>query len=439
LKIALVSLQFEATTTGGGGVHVEKLTEQLLHSGHEVTILSIHTDPTLAGATLVEGPVPFSREARDGWSVVRFFIEPGLSQPYDGARRVELARIERFCDTVTSWLDERVGDFEIVHLHGHHLIPGYLAHRLRGKGFRVVSTIHFLESTLLTVDPQAVEHFRVTEHTLTQIKLWEAMTRYADAIVPVSPQGKEDLLGVMRELGVELEDTEARTHVISSGVDSEVVMSRSEAEEKLVESPHPVELVIFCRLDPSKGVHYGIRAAAEAAASSDRKLTLSVAGIPASEAYLRVLGEEIRRARDILSAEIKTFDRIFTPLERNALLDRFHIYVLPTLNEPFGMTLIEAGARGNRLIATDTAGPLYILDGEQMEDRGWGYITGCGVCAKRTEDPEVNLAPNLAKAIGWTLDHWHASADQAIRFLTKIGDGFTWGKVAEDYLEVYRG
>ncbi|TKJ30515.1 MAG: hypothetical protein CEE40_04770 [Chloroflexi bacterium B3_Chlor] len=439
MKIALVSLQFEATTTGGGGVHVEKLTEQLLHSGHEVTILSIHTDPTLAGATLVEGPVPYSREASGGLSVVRFFVEPGLSQPYDGAREAELSRIKKFCDAVTSWLDERVGDFEIVHLHGHHLIPGYLAQRLRGKGFKVVSTIHFLESTLLTVDPQAVEHFRVTEQTLTQIRLWEAMTRHADVIVPVSPQGKDDLLSLMGEFKVELEEIGPKMHVISSGVDKEVVLSPKGVEGKLAQVPDVVEMVVFCRLDPSKGVHYAIRAAAEAATNSDRQLTLSVAGIPASEAYLRVLVEEVRQVRDTLSAEIKTFDRIFTPLERNALLDRFHIYVLPTLNEPFGMTLIEAGARGNRLIATDTAGPLYILDGEQMEDRGWGYITRCGVCAKRTEDPEVNLAPNVAKAIGWTLDHWNASADQAIRFLTKIGDRFTWGKVAEDYLEVYRG
>lgn len=77
----------------------------------------------------------------------------------------------------------------------------------------------------------------------------------------------------------------------------------------------------------------------------------------------------------------------------------FHIYLLPTLNEPFGMTIIEAVARGNIIITTDTAGPLYILDGEGMEDEGWGYVSKCGVCAKRTPEPEVSLASNLAKAI----------------------------------------
>ena len=439
MKIAMVSLQFEATTTGGGGVHVEKVTEQLVDRGHEVTILSIHTKATSAGAALTDWRVPYSREARDGLSVVRFLIEPGLSQPYDGDRETDLAPIKTFCDTVASWLEERLGSFDIVHLHGHHLIPGYLAHKLKGKGFRVVSTIHFLESTLLTADPEAMAHFRVAEQTLAEMKQWEAMVRYADVIVPVSPQGKEDLFRVMKELGLDLANMEPKTHVISSGVDSEVVMTRSQVEAKLIQSPDAVELVIFSRLDPSKGVHLGIRGAAEAALRSDRPLKLTVAGIPASLSYLSLLQKGIEQVPDVLSVELRTFDRIFASEERNELLDRFHVYLLPTLNEPFGMTLIEAGARGLRLIATDTAGPLYIFGGDGMEDKGWGYVTPCGICAKRTAEPGLNLASNLARAIAWTLEHWGETGNQVTRFLAKIGDRFTWDEVAEDYLKVYRG
>jgi glycosyltransferase involved in cell wall biosynthesis len=439
LKLALVSLQFEGTTTGGGGVHVEKVAEQLVDRGHEVTVLSIHTNATWTGSALTDWRVPYSREVRDDLSVVRFLIEPGLFQPYDGDRETELARIKIFCDTVTSWLEKRLGSFNIVHLHGHHLIPGYLAHKLKGKGFRVVSTIHFLESTLLTADPEAMAHFRVAEQTLTNIKQWEAMVRYADVIVSVSPQGKEDLFGVMRELGPDLANMESKTHVISSGVDSDVVMTRSQAEAKLGQSPHAVELVIFSRLDPSKGVHLGIRGIAEAAGRTNRRLKLTVAGIPASRPYLNLLQEEIQQVPDVLSVELRTFDRVFSPQERNEFLDRFHVYLLPSLNEPFGMTLIEAGARGLRLIATDTAGPLYILEGDGMEDKGWGYVTPCGICAKRTAEPGPNLASNLGKAIAWTLEHWGETGSQVTRFLAKIGDRFTWDEVAEEYLKVYRG
>jgi glycosyltransferase involved in cell wall biosynthesis len=435
----MVSLQFQATTTGGGGVHVEKVAEQLLDRGHEVSILSIHTKATLGGAALTDWRVPYSREVRDGLSVVRFLIEPGLSQPYDGDRETELARIKTFCDSVASWLEKRLGSFDVVHLHGHHLIPGYLAQKLGGKGVRVVSTIHFLESTLLMADPEAMAHFRVTEETLRHIRQWEAMARYADVIVPVSPQGKEDLLNVMRELGLDLANMEPKTHIISSGVDSEVVMTRSQVEAKLVQSPDAVELVIFSRLDPSKGVHLGIRGAAEAALRSDRPLKLTVAGIPASLSYLDLLEREIQQVPGGVSVELRTFDRIFASEERNEFLDRFHVYLLPTLNEPFGMTLIEAGARGLRLIATDTAGPLYILGGDGTADRGWGYVTPCGICAKRTAEPGPNLASNLAKAIAWTLEHWGETGNQVTRFLAKIGDRFTWDEVAEGYLKVYRG
>lgn len=434
-----MSLQFEGTTTGGGGVHVEKVAEQLVDGGHEVTVLSIHTKATSEGVPLTDWRVPYSREVRDGLSVVRFLIEPGLSQPYDGDRETELARIKTFCDTVASWLEKRLGSFDVVHLHGHHLIPGYLAHELKGKGFRVVSTIHFLESTLLTADPEAMEHFRVAEQTLAKIKQWEAMVRFADVIVPVSPQGKEDLFGVMREPNFDVTNIEAKTHVISSGVDREVVMTRSQVETKVVQSPDVVELVIFSRLDPSKGVHLGIRGAAEAALRNDRPLKLTVAGIPASLSYLDLLQKEVQQVADVLTVELQTFDRVFTSQERNDFLDRFHVYLLPTLNEPFGMTLIEAGARGLRLIATDTAGPLYILEDDGMEDKGWGYVTPCGICAKRTAEPGLKLASNLAKAIVWTLEHWGETGDQVTRFLAKIGDRFTWDVVAEAYLKVYRG
>ena len=48
MHIAQVSLQFGATSTGGGGVHVERVTEYLRRMGHQVTVLSIHTKRTLA-------------------------------------------------------------------------------------------------------------------------------------------------------------------------------------------------------------------------------------------------------------------------------------------------------------------------------------------------------------------------------------------------------
>jgi glycosyltransferase involved in cell wall biosynthesis len=437
MRIAQVSLQFEATTTGGGGVHVQKVTEHLLRKGHEVTVLSIHTDRTLIGATLKNGRVPYSAESRDGLQVVRLLIDRGLRQPYGGTREEELSRIKRFCDAVLWWLDQHSGEFEVVHLHGHHLIPGYLAWTLRDKRFKVVSTVHFLESTLLTTDPEAMEHFRVADETLAQIKRWEAMARHADTIVPVSPQGREDLFSLMGDLDIELGEVRPKTHVVSSGVNGEVMMTPSQIEGKLAHIPDPVEIVVFSRLDPSKGVHYGVPAVAEAAQESRRQLKLTLAGIPASESYLHLLEEESARVQDAISVEIETFDRVFTPLQRNAFLDSFHIYLLPTLNEPFGMTIIEAGARGNLIVTTDTAGPLYILDGEDMEEKVWGYVARCGICAKRTEEPEVKLAFNLAKAINWTLEHWEESTERAVAFVTKIGNQFTWRQVGQQYLDIY--
>ena len=44
MRIALVSLQFEETATGGGGVHVKNMYDQFLKMGHIVTVISIHKE-----------------------------------------------------------------------------------------------------------------------------------------------------------------------------------------------------------------------------------------------------------------------------------------------------------------------------------------------------------------------------------------------------------
>lgn len=102
MHIAQVSLQFEATSTGGGGVHVEKVSEYLRRMEHQVTVLSIHTERTLAGAPPLQPDGHWSQETRDGLTVVRFLIEERLGGPYAGDKHTELTRIHRFCQAVAA-------------------------------------------------------------------------------------------------------------------------------------------------------------------------------------------------------------------------------------------------------------------------------------------------------------------------------------------------
>ncbi len=48
-----------------------------------------------------------------------------------------------------------------------------------------------------------------------------------------------------------------------------------------------------------------------------------------------------------------------------AFLDRGDTFILPSLDEPFGIVLLEAMARGKAMIVTRTAGPLEVFDEDQ--------------------------------------------------------------------------
>lgn len=430
MRIAQVSLQFEATTTGGGGVHVEKITEHLMEMGHQVTVISIHTSKTLGHVRLIDGSYLYGLEKRDGMEVVRLFIEEGIAQPYEGGKEMEVQRIREFCDAVAWWLARNPGKFDIVHLHGHHLIPGYLAWKLRKKGFTVVSTLHSLESTLA-----GMEHFDASEGTLAEIRRWEALSRYADIIVIASPGMRQDLFEIMRDFGVNPEDVQPKVRMISSGIDESSLMPVSKVKERLDEIPNPVRILTFCRLDPTKGVEFSIRSAAKVARQG-YNLELTLAGIPVGF-YLELLEKEAKRASDFIPIELHTFEAISTAEERNALLDGFQIYLFPTLNEPFGITILEAGARGLAIITTDTVGPRYILDSQQVHETPWGYVTDFGICAKKTSDPAGNLAYNLSQAIRWALDQWPESVRRALAFRERVEEKYTWRRVTQEYFDCY--
>ncbi|MBL7064921.1 MAG: hypothetical protein ISS49_12055 [Anaerolineae bacterium] len=64
--------------------------------------------------------------------------------------------------------------------------------------------------------------------------------------------------------------------------------------------------------------------------------------------------------------------------------------------------------------------------------------TDYGVLTRRTGDPEQNLAPNVAQALAWTLETWEATAARALAFHQRIQERFTWPKVTEAYLALYR-
>ncbi|MBD3426783.1 MAG: glycosyltransferase [Candidatus Omnitrophica bacterium] len=440
MKILIVSLQFEKTSTGGGGVHVEHITDQFLELGHEVTIISIHTDKTLPEADLrTDRKTPYSITERGRLTVIRFLIEKGIAHPYvHEAKDEELRRIMKFAEVVVDWIGRHGEDFDVINLQGHHIIPGYMARQLRGKGPAKISYLHALETTYVTEKGEFVGAYDGTKEVLARIRRWESMCRYADLVIANSPMVRDDFKRIVSEFD-EVSKYEERITVLASGCNKDFLMEDELIRRKLGRSPETVELVTFCRVDPSKGVEYSIKGSVEAARLSvGRKFRLTVAGIPSSEAYiekLRTLAEGVPANLEV-SFELK--DTISPLEEKKQILDSKHIYILPTLKEPFGMSLIEASARGNMVVSADTNGPMYMFDAEKGEETDWGTVTDCGVLARITREPEVNLAGNIGKAVIWTVGNWPESLERVINFNSKIRANWTWEGIARRYVELFK-
>ncbi len=440
MRIAIVSLQFEKTATGGGGVHVLNITNQFLRSGQNVTILSIHTDKTLPDVQLKnDWKVPYSIEDRGNLEVIRFLIDKNIEHPYVGDKDTELDRIMRFSQTVTDWIKEHLDSYDVISLHGHHIIPGWIAKQLSGTGKLVTSTIHALESTYVTEKGVGFGNFEATREMIRRLRHYEAMAVYADYIIINSLKVRSDFIEIAKSQGYDPADFEKKLVLISSGVTADFLMDDNQIREKLSRQPDEIRIVTFSRIDPSKGHEFAILGTAEAAkVLTGKKFRINITGIPENEQYVEKLKQYAGQVPDNVTVVFDFKNAISPTEEKKQILDDKHIYILASLQEPFGMSIIEASARGNMIISNDTTGPVFMMEAEEKgTETDWGYITPYGALAKRTEDPYKNLASNIGQAIVWTIENWDTGADRVIAFNRRIRKYWTWEGISEQYLELF--
>jgi len=438
MNIGIVSLQFEETSTGGGGVHVENITNQFLKMGHKIAIMSIHTNKTINDIQFENDfDVPYSIEHRDSLTLIRFLIEEGIDQPYVGDKTAELNRIMRFAETAIEWIKKDIKKFDVINLQGHHIIPGFMARELKDVNVKTVSYLHALETTYVTEKGDFVGAYEGTSEVLSKIRRWESMCCFADVVIGNSPIVNEEVKGIISEFEKQPELFFKKIKLVASGCDEDFILPEGEIKEELANVPDIVNLITFCRIDPSKGVEYSIRGAKKAAELSSQRFCLTIAGIPSSEEYLRQLKTEAENGPSNLVVEFNIFDRISFKNEKKEILDDKHIYILPTLKEPFGMSLIEASARGNMIVSAETNGPQYMFESHSGEKTEWGIITDYGVLAEITSDHDRYFAENIGKGIVWSVDNWEKSVDHILNFNKKIREFWTWRGVAEQYIEIF--
>ncbi|HEX3705346.1 MAG TPA: glycosyltransferase family 4 protein [Mycobacteriales bacterium] len=403
LRIALLSYRSKPHC-GGQGVYVRHVSRELAELGHHVEVISGQPYPELdagpsltklASLDLYRDPDPFRiprpREFRDWIDVLEFLHmgTGGFPEPLTFSLRV--ARL----------LKARVGDFDVVH---DNQTLGYGMLQLEKMGLPLIATIHHPVSVDRVVE---IANARGIREKLGK-RRWYAFTkmqakvaRGMSSIVTVSTNSGAD---IVRDFGVD----PSVMRVVPIGVDTDTF--RPPKKPRV-----PGRIVAVSSSDsPIKGVKVLLEAVAKVRTGHD--VELIVVGKPNPDGPVARAVKDLNLAADVRFVSGLSNDGIAE------LLASAEVAVVPSLYEGFSIPAVEAMACATPLIAT-TGGALPEVVGT---DGKTGVLVAPG-------DPA-----ELADALGALLDDDARRKKMGAAGRKRIETSYTWRRVAESMVEVYR-
>jgi starch synthase len=257
-----------------------------------------------------------------------------------------------------------------------------------------------------------------------QVSLWVERTAVtgADGVIAVSEGMRADVLDVYPTLDP------ARVHVIRNGIDTGVwyPAAPDPAESVLAElgvDPERPMVAFVGRITRQKGVPHLIAAAHRFA--PEVQLVLC-AGAPDTPEIAAEVSSAVAALADVRDGVFWVRD--FLPInEIREILSAATAFVCPSVYEPLGIVNLEAMACGTAVVASDVGGiPEVVVDG----------VTGTLVHYDEANvtDFEAALADAVNALVGdpKTADRYGTAGRQ------RCIDEFSWARIAEQTLEVYR-
>ncbi len=363
----MVGWEWPPSHSGGLGVHVFELSQELVRLGHRITFLL----PFDGERTPVDGV-----EFRTPWSPEAF--------PYPGAYDVHGSPGGGWGETDIYAFNEWIAGypakgFDVVHAHDWFGTVG--ASRLAGRfGLPLVLTIH------------STEYDRSLDHPWTEILAREQFgIDRARRVIAVSRHLKAQIV--------------KRYHARPEKVD--VVYNAVRPTGRLSPLTGGRKIVLCLgRLAAMKAVDTFLRAAARVAATEPSALFVVAGEGPEFPRLLRLavslgLGERV------------LFLGKVTDEERTTLLEAATVYVLPSVVEPFGIAALEAMAAGVPAIVSKTSGVAEMSEGVFTVDF-WDVEEFASRIAELLAYPTLRAAMGEAGRISATREGWEERARQTI-------------------------
>jgi len=354
----LISQHPEST---GSGIYLQNIMQQATAAGHENFLI----------AGISDGQEPeLSCIDKDRCLFVNFgaaplaFTIPGMSDvmPYPSSRFSSLteAQIAAYGQVFQETVAEAVNRFSPDIIHSHHLWLASQAARKACPQLPQVTSCHSTDLRQLVLCPHLRE--KVTRGCADIDRVLSLSRLQADEI-----QAQHSFL-------------RNRIYIIGGGFDTEMFIPGEK------QPPPPVEILYAGKLSYAKGVDLLLNVFGSLA---ERNLHLHLAGSgsgPEAEHCLQLAA--------VLGDRVTVHGRISQPA-LSKLMQRAHIFVLPSFYEGLPMVLLEALACGCRIVTTDLPGCRELL-----ADAGDELMTMVPLGRMRTIDqPEAEEVPLIAERL----------------------------------------
>lgn len=429
LRILIILSQQPSET--GSGVYLKEVVEELRELGHVPYLLAAHYRP-LSNAdfpslsneqifTLI-----FSNHENAGDAEISFPI-PGMSldMPYLHVNFRDLTP-EMLNEYRTAWLKKiwRVVDLihpDIIHINHLWLLPGIVREVV--SWVPVVATSHGTDYKLL-VDAPAFKPLVLPG------------VQQLDAVMPVSGEIAHIVHTVF---GVSSE----KIQIVGNGHNHGLFFvrppgsGRKELERLLsnFDVDLPGKKIVLCvgKFAGYKGVPYLIQAAKIYSPMYQNKvLTLIVGeGSPGAKAELERLIRELELERSVLLTGKVPYQAV------SLLMNEADVYVMPSINEPFGLVLLEALACGVRSVAARRGGPAFFVPPVLLEKDLAHLVEPLALLEREQPDATdtQRYIADLASAIARQLSFPRDERDR--QCIADAVKDQTWAARTKEIVEVY--
>lgn len=222
-------------------------------------------------------------------------------------------------------------DFNIIH-----------SHFLNVSG---LATPYLDKPTIITVHGSDWNNFK---NDIFWFPILENALKSSSAIIAVSSKLKEDIVSVIPEIGKKVFD-------VPHSVDPFWLKLPISKKRDL----KTIKIVTVASLIPQKGVLYLIKSLKEL--DLDISIHLTVFSIASNASYKNELLNQINELPESVTVNL------LGESKREKIRDTYmnaHLAILPSINEGFGLSIIEANACGLPVIATKSGGPESIISKE---------------------------------------------------------------------------